>query len=380
MGINNFKKPINERAGVAEASLFYVDPIFSKVWNEFLEFYQSDEDELEEDYHLSYSRIKPYITDKISYVLFPVVGIEVNLTVKRMSAEKLHKKYRYISDRRKKEGKNLTYSVGGWAVNFGHRNWSGYSRMANPVREISDHGIILYCGISIDMSDEFDINKCKNKVQDEIEEVIWHELNHLYEYYQRVLSTRGKITARGPQHSITASDVNRWGIPKDIYDYWSYNFTYFLYSSEPHELRAVVQEAAYWVTRYGFNTLEKSGSWFVMRRMENFKADEFLKGLDEQIDKYLASKSEETTALRKGFLSHPSKERLKNMWVQQYKKSLETYKESPTVPIERLSKMKCDEFVKFFEGRIQSSGTYLKKKLVKLWQLRKDDTPDEEIY
>ena len=69
MGINNFKKPINERAGVAEASLFYVDPIFSKVWNEFLEFYQSDEDELEEDYHLSYSRIKPYITDKISYVL-----------------------------------------------------------------------------------------------------------------------------------------------------------------------------------------------------------------------------------------------------------------------------------------------------------------------
>ena len=117
-----------------------------------------------------------------------------------------------------------------------------------------------------------------------------------------------------------------------------------------------------------------------MRRMENFKADEFLKGLDEQIDKYLASKSEETTALRKGFLSHPIKERLKHMWVQQCKKSLETYKESPTVPIERLSKMKCDEFVKFFEGRIQSSGTYLKKKLVKLWQLRKDDTPDEEIY
>ena len=381
MGINNFKKnQLNEKSGVAEATLFYVDPIVSKAWNEFLEFCQDEkDDELEEDYHLSYTRLKPFITDKITYVLFPVVGIDLNLSIKKMSNSQFEKKYRYIMNRRKKEGKTLTYAVGGYAVNFGHRNWSGYSRMANPVREVSDHGIILYCGVSIDMSEEFDLNSVKNKIQDEIEEVIWHELNHLYEYYQRVLSTRGKITQRGPQHAITAADTNRWGIPKEIYDQWVYGFSYFLYSSEPHELRAVVQEAAYWVTKYGFNSIQNTGAWFVAKKMENFSADEFLKALDDEIDKYLASKSEETTALRKGFLSHPIKERLKNMWIQQYRKSLETYKEQPTVPVDKLSKMTCEEFVRFFEIRINSSGEYLRKKLTKLWQIRRDDD-NEEIH
>lgn len=375
MGINNFKNfRLDEKVGVAETTIFYTEPIFNNAWNEFLEFYQSDEKKLEEDINITYSTLKPYITDRITYSQFPVVGINLNILYIKMNMDEWNKKYKHSIARVKKQGKVLTHLVGGYATNFGHRNWSGYSRMTNPVKEVSDHGLILHLGVSVDLSPNFNIGIYKNKIQDEIEETIWHELNHLYEYYNRVLIGVGRIENRGPAASITSADVNRWGIPRDIYDFWVQGITFYLYASEPHELNAQVQEAAFWVNKYGFSSLNKTSAWKMADRMQKFNAETFIKGLDEEIDKYIGTKPEETTVLRpSGVLSHPLRERLKNMWVQQYEKSLKHYGEEPTLPISAIKKMKCAEFAKYFEKRINDSGTYLKKKLGKLYII----TPNE---
>jgi hypothetical protein len=382
MGINNFK--ILEKVGVADSTTFYVDPIFNKTWNEFLKFYQSDENKISKDFPITYSEIKPNldlrnIADRMMYAKFPVVGIELNLVFRKMTEDNFYKKYKYSISSWKKNGKTLTYTVGGFAVNFGHRNWSGYSRLAPPVKQAADHGVILNCGISVDLAPNFNLGLYKNKIQDQIEETIWHELNHLYEYYNRVLVKSGTIVSRGPSTAITEADANKWGIPKDIYNFWIHNFVYYLYTSEQHELNAQVQEVAFWVKKYGFDKIQKTTAWGIANRMEKFDASIFLKGLDREIDTYISSKSIETTALRSnGLLSHPIKERLKNMWIQQYEKMLKKYNENPTVPLQTLKKMKCDEFTFYFQKRINKSGTYLKKKISKLYII--DPNDDEEIY
>lgn len=388
MGINNFKNfELNEKAGVAESTTFYVEPIFNKTWSEFLDFYQGDDKKSSRDLTINYNEIRPNLdlrsaSDRITYGQFPVVGVELNLVFKKLTMEEFGKSYRYSLAKLKKSGKTLTYAVGGFAVNFGHKNWSGYSRLAPPVKQVADHGIVLNLGVSIDLAPNFNIGLYRNKIQDQIEEVIWHELNHLYEYYNRVLVQSGKITSRGPSHAITAADVNKWGIPKDIYDNWLHGFTYYLYCSEPHELNAQVQEASFWVMKYGFSKIQKTSAWKMADRMQKFSAETFLKGLDEEIEKYVSGKDEVTTALRPGgVLSHPLKERLKNMWIQQYEKSLKTYNETPSIPLEALMKMKCDEFIGYFQKRINKSGDYLKKKLSKLYIMAPDeDDIDEEIY
>jgi len=117
--------------------------------------------------------------------------------------------------------------------------------------------------------------------------------------------------------------------------------------------------------------------------MQKFDSETFIKALDEEIDKYINSKSQETTAIRQsGVLSHPLRERLKNMWVQQYEKSLKNYSEEPTIALGAVKKMKCEDFVEYFQKRINKSGTYLKKKLSKLYVIKPDeeDIDSEEIY
>ena len=378
MGIFNFKnfKVINEKAGVADATLFYVDPISNKVWDEFLNYYQSDNSEkLEKNITITYNKIRPNITDKVTYSLFPVVSIELNVLFKKLSTNEFSKKYKYNIERRKKLGEKLTHTVGGFAVNFGHRNWSGYSRMTNPVRKASDHGLIIYCGVSIDLSPSFNINdsNSKNRIKDQIEETIWHELNHLYEYYNRVLSGSGSISSRGPSSSITSADVNKWGIPTDIYNFWTYGFTYYLYTSEPHELNAQVQEAGYSTNKYGFSKLQKTDPWKTAIHMQNFNAKSFITGLEEEINKYLLSKGEKELNNNS---ARPIKERLKNMWIQQYEKFLKEYGEEPTIPLSVLKKMNCDQFAEYFQKRINDAGIYLKKKLSKLYIISPND---EEI-
>ena len=367
MKISNFKNfKINEKVGVAEPTLFYVDPILNKVWNEFLEFYQSDEKRQEESYNISYNTIRPNITDRFTYSQFPVVGIELDVVFYKMTDQEFNKKYRYSMKSRKG---GVTHKIGGAAVSFGHKNWAGYTRMAPPVKEVSDHGLIIHCGIYIDLSSNFNMGIYKNKIQEEIEETIWHELNHLYEYYNRALVQVGRIEKRGPSLAVTYADVNKWGIPREIYEYWTYEFAYYIYASEQHELNAQVQEAAFWINKHGISKLQKTQAWENAEYMESFDADDFIEGLDNEIFTYIESKQKpEEIAKREDSHTAIIKERLKNMWVQQYEKAL-LEGETPFLPLNAMKKMDCDEFISYFQRRLNKSGRYLKSKLGKLYEM-----------
>ena len=253
MGILNFKEfSLNEKLGVADATLYYIDTVYNKVWEEFRKFHSSGEKELEKDLRIGYRSFYRKITDRETYSKFPVVGITLTLDFKKLTPEKFHKKYKSAASKKKK------HVVGGWANRFGHKNWSGYSKIKEPIKQVTDHGIIVDLGIEVHVASDFNIGTYWKKLTDDIYETIWHELNHSYEYYNRVKSGAGPIWARSPRLAVTYADCNKWNITKTIYDYWSGYFTYYLYASEPYELNAQVQEAGYFVSKYGIKSLYKT--------------------------------------------------------------------------------------------------------------------------
>jgi len=343
---NNFQ--INEKVGVAEPTLFYTEPMFNKVFYDFMEFYQSDKRKEKKMETINYSTIKPYIIDTDIYSKFPVIGIEIELDFNKMTVDEFDKSYRRIKKKRR------PFAMGGYASGFGHRNWTGYTRLANPIKRVTDHGIILSCSIGIDISPLFDIQSYKKVFKDYLDGTIWHELNHLYDSYNRLLSH-----ASPHKVSITHADYNRWGILKNIYDYWSWNFAFHLYDSEPHELNAVVQEVASMVSKYGFGILKKTEQWENAVKMSNFSSEEFLNGLDKVILENIKDADESTLSYVKN--------RLKKMWVSEYIKMLKFNGEEPTIPLNRIQQMDCDSFVEFFQKRINNAGETLKRRMGKLY-------------
>ncbi len=363
MGIFNFKDfSVNEKLGVADATLYYADAIYQKTLEEFKKFHLSGEKKHEETVNIGYRKFFRKITDREVYSKFPVVSITLNLDFNKQPVETFYKKH-------KSALKNKTkHAVGGWANRFGHKNWSGYSQIKDPIKTVTDHGIAIDLGIEITVSSDYNIGTYFKKLTDDIYETIWHELNHVYEFYKRVQSGGGTIWTRAPRLAVTFADTNRWNITKGIYDYWQNNFTYYLYASEPYELNAQVQEVGYRVSKYGMKSAYKSLAWQNADFMEKFDADKFIAGLEDIIAK-------------KGKDVRTTKENLKKMWVNLYIKTLTDEKESPTIDHTLVSKMNCEEFVRYMGKRLNKSGKYLKAKIGKLYELdpnmKTEDRPDK---
>ena len=348
MYILNFKEFfINEKVGVAEATLFYSDAIFEQVWSIFREFNESGEKNFEETLDIPYSDFSKKIKDRELYSKFPVVGVSVNVIFTKISLDSFTNKFQSNIEDRKK------YTVGGWSSGFGHKNWSGYSKIKDPIKSVTDHGISISLGLDIIITNDLNIGTYWKKLVDDINETIWHELNHSYEWYQRLIGGKGPIYKRYPGISITLADHNRWKITKSIYEYWSNNFINYIYLSEQHEMNAQVQESGYLVSRYGFDAVKKSSAWRYAEEMSNFNANKFITDLEQVIAE--DGKDIKTT-----------KENLKKMWLGEYRRHLLLFKEEPTISDKMVEHLSCDKFIKVIEIRLNRSGRYLLKKLGKL--------------
>lgn len=351
MGIFNFKDfSVNEKLGVAEPTLFYIETIFSHTMNYLKDFIKSEDKELDESITIPYRRFYREITNREVYSKFPVVGIALNLEFEKISPYRFNKRYKI-----KDEEKRPKHAVGGWASRFGHVNWSGYSKVVNPIKTVTDHGIVIDIGVNITISSDYKLETNIKRMSDDINETIWHELNHSYEYYNRLRSGGGPIYKRSPRLAITNSDINRWKISKTIYDFWNNKFLYYLYISEKHEMNAQVQEAAYHVSKYGINSLYTTNAWRYAKYMESFDADEFIYQLEEII--LLEGKDIEQT-----------KDSLKRMWLLQYRKYVEEEKEEHSINDKMIEHLNFNQFIYLMGRRLNRCGKTFRKKLGKLYE------------
>jgi hypothetical protein len=353
--------PLNEKMGVALPAVCYAEPIHNLTISEFSKFLDSDSKKSNLKFEITSDNFSDCISNKESYKKFPVVSILLNLFLIKISDDKFVKLY---PDKAKN---NIPHTVGGAAYKFGHKNWKEYSKKTESIIEDLDFGIIIKLDVGITIPESYGKISDDITLSDDINETIWHELNHLYEYYGRLLSQKNiPLYKRAPRLSITFSDENKWGIPKEIFKTWS-NFVFYFYLSEPYEISAQVQEASYFVMKYGFDKLFETTAWKYANDMSNFNSDDFIDKLESDIDEYISMNPEEKTALYSGVLSKPLKERLKSMWLSVYKKELALNKEESKIDIDRLEKNDCDYFIRYMSRRVNRGGNKLKRKLTKLY-------------
>jgi len=360
MRISGFEKFINEKAGVSLPSIQYSNAICDFTLKEFYSFLRSGKKSESKIYEIPQESIKQGIGSEEDFKAFPVVNIRIELIFsKNLSKEE----FADLSD-----GKE--HMVGGAAYRFGHKNWKGYSRKAKTDMKELSYGIDLLMGLEILVPTDYQAEADREALRDSLMEAIYHEMNHLYEFYMRLQNQKGiPLWKRSPSISITHSDMNTWKIPRDIYNLWAEEFTYYLYLSEPHEVRAQSQEAAYQVMKYGFEKIFKTTAWKYAKEMENFSAEDFLKKLDEKIDAYIKERGPEKTALYSGILSLPLKERLKQMWLSEYAKALKADRDLPAIDIEKMRRRNCEYFVRHMQTRINGAGSRLKRNLGRLFDL-----------
>jgi hypothetical protein len=348
MGIFSFNQFISEKLGVSEASLIFSDILFVRSKSAFISFFNSDEKTYKSIDIIGYRMLKQSLnaSNKDIYGEFPVITFELNLDFKFLNDRDWDKKY---------SNSSLSLATGGAASFFGNKNWSGYSKIVDPIKQITDHGIIVNLGISIDINKSFDIKKEEDlqKLDDDIYSTIYHELNHCYEIYIRTLKYKSIVRPenRGFDTTLSFTGENIWKFPKYIWKFWN-KFNYYLYISEYHEVRANVQEIFYFIKEYPERDLKEFKIYEIADKMEKFDHQEFYNDLLKQISTYESYKgSEEIVA-----------DRLKEMWIRTYEKECKNQNVQPLISINTLRKMSCLEFFKYWQKRINKAGQTIKRK------------------
>lgn len=346
MGIFSFYDFVNEKLGVSEASLIFVSILESRSMGIFREFINSEDKSLKITEDINYLILRPYIKNVQLYSKFPVTKFELDISYRKLNQKEWDKKY---------PSHTKKIATGGVASFFGNKNWSGYSKIVEPIKQITEHSIIVNLGISIDVSPSFNIGRKDhvNELLDDISSTFYHELNHCYEHYLRVIKYTDIMRPenRSFNSSLSFTGDNIWKFPKKIWKFWN-KFNYYLYVSEYHEIRANVQEIYYFITEHPDKDLKDFQIYRTADDMENFNHQTFYDGLIETISEHEPYKGSEKIVA----------ERIKEMWIRTYEKECKLNNVNPLISFSTLRKMDCLEFFKYWQKRINFAGQRIKRK------------------
>lgn len=323
--IKTYNFLISEKLGISTPSVKWCDIILDKVLESI-----TTQKKFSGEIKIDTKEIVNSINIE-EYKKFPVTSIELFLTTNKSKS---------ISE----------ISVSGGAYPFGHKNWKSYSRLLNSV-EKTEFGIILKMDISVFTPLEYD----KSELIDEINATVWHELNHLYEFYNRFLNIKGSIVNRAVDISLSYSDNNRWKIKNEIFYLWWSDFLYLIYISEPYEMNANVQECAYYVNKYGFDYLKNKKIYKDYLKLKIFNTEEFLLNLRNKISEFYEED-------RVDYVIN----RLKMMFISEYESNIKSQNGVPIYNIEKMKKMNYTDFINLFQNRFIKSGNKVYKKLIRL--------------
>lgn len=186
-----------------------------------------------------------------------------------------------------------------------------------------------------------------------IESTIGHELNHLYEYYNRKI---GKFPPMDAALSVTALEENFYGVPIEVYDFWQNNFTEWVYRVEPQEIRASIQEMKSYTDRLTFDKFMKTKNWKDAKKLENWKSEDFIKDFKK--------------VLRSKRLNNSIIDDMKSAYIKKYEEHTIANKEYPFIDPNFLYKLSIVDFFKFFEKRITTGGKKLVRSYCRLYALK----------
>lgn len=340
--IFKFNDFINEKAmGISLPSISYSKLVYEKVLSNFLTFVNGSEQKLSKQIVISKFEINTKIKDKNRKYLsdYPICKFEINLKFKKSKEGDTVRNRRHFI----KNG----YLISAGAHNFGE---------AEDDSRILNNEIIfnMYVDITIDPG-KFKIlngSYVSEEFKNYLESTIWHELNHNYELWSKMKKNK---SAKTLPVSVTWADKNSWGIPKEVFKQWNREFLFFIYTSEPHEIRAIIQEIGFYINKKHKIDNENLSYQYILK-MREFSP----KFLIDHMKKVIL----ETTGTEVDY--QYILERLKNMWISNYKQQLKTNLETDRIRIEKIEKMSAEEFISFFGKRINKAGEYMFRKVHKM--------------
>jgi len=344
---------IFESRGVAEPSLIFVNFILNefRLKLEYLLNSSNKEINLSKEYG-----------EKDLYLLmnnwhwkdFPVSSLEIKFVIKKMEDGEFLKKFPG------REGKRVKmFRTGGACYNIMNKEEGGsYIK----VDEWGDK--TLHLSLELDLWIRGDFSEI-DKIMIDMESTILHELNHGYESWNRHKKGKGELSTE----LTYALDVKPNRMNKDVFKYWNSTIAMYLYWSEEHEIRAMVQEALPYVKNYKIEKMkEESPSWEASSLMINFKSKEFKSEISYLI------KSKYGNKVNPDALLNRIKNSLGDELIRERELSKSMKIDKPSILGERIKSMSLEKFLDFSQRRINASGDNLRKRILRLYSLKNNDT------
>jgi predicted SprT family Zn-dependent metalloprotease len=347
-------KSFNEALGVATSTMFYLDRLTYICIEEFYKYIDKtrplgpDSDNKDSvSVRLSYRDISSLVPSykKNEYDNFPLSEILLTIDFTKRGENKIG---------------GSGYLIGGYASPFAKGRERQATRFKDAIRQNVDHSLSIHMGVEMIYDSNF--KKISFNFEQferthlfrKVKSVISHELNHLYEYYNR------KIHGSKPiETSLTWSSIgdNIYDVPTSLFNFWQSEFTDYIYNTERHEINAQVQEAKTFVDLYTFEKFRKSKIWKSAKLMQKWSFEDF---------KTEFSKKSQNNGLN----PDETLDKMKDMFCDEYIKLSKEWKENPSLNPEKLKRMSVNSFFEFFQKRFGEAGTKLARNYCRLYALK----------
>jgi len=352
--LNKFQS-FNEALGIARSTMFYVDKLTYICIQEFYKYIDrtrplgpdaDDNDSV--NIRLSYREISRLVPNfkKEEYDEFPLSEILLTLDFTKRGENKIG---------------GSGYLIGGYASPFARGREKQATRFKDAIRQNVDHSLSIHLGIQMIYDSNFkkispDFEQFeRTHLFKKVKSVITHELNHLYEFYNRKIYKSKPITTSLTWAAI--GEENIYDVPESIFNFWQSEFTDYIYNSEKHEINAQVQEAKTFVDLYTFERFRRTDLWKFAKNMQRWSYDEFKTNFNKSVSDHELNTQE-------------TLEKMKNLFCDEYIKLATDWKEDPSLSPQKLKGMSVDSFFKFFQKRFEESGTKLVRNYCRLYALK----------
>ena len=331
------KNLITEKLGVAEPTLPYITIVYEELKGKVIEFYNSD--------LKSYSERIVVSLQDMSFIYKEYFSLFVQFPVEKIIIE-------YSAFKKPQKNKELTkigvtYSTMGAAFNIGKREENvsyikkSSSKLPKYVLEDIQNSLVLKCNFDVEMSPTSSEEELKLLLKD-LEDTIYHEFTHFYEYYKRLESG-----SKALDFTLAYVGSKNYNVPKPIFKLWS-KFLYLIYFSEPYEIRAVTQEMSNKLKRMSIDEFRSTPYGMIINKMIDFDAEKEFNNLLDEIKKY--NPNLETSILT----------RLYNWFMRDFVSSSSGSDKLPMKII--MSSKDVKTLMKKFQVRINKAGRDLNKK------------------
>ena len=346
---------INEAVGLADATLIYSSFILNKTKFYFDKFLKSGDNKMEQNKSYDLSKREEIISSNL-WSKYPVLRMNITFNFEKQSDVDFNERFPITS-------KSKGFTSTGACYNITDSRKRDMSYLLPSIDKRTEHTIFLKMEIGGIIRDDF------NEEEDfllEIESAIIHELNHAYEGYMRLIKGRGQVSI-----DLTLStDINRSKVKNEIWKVWKDKIGYYLYTSERHELNAMVQEAFPYVKKYDPSEMRKKcPSWRTAEDMSKFNVVDFKKEITKMINKYYSGVYPEFIVS----ILNRLKNGLANELGVNREESVDMLEDSPSLRGQEIYNMDIDKFLLYVQKRVNKAGEKLKRKINRLYSIKDKD-------